>query len=45
MSPYSKPNPDFTIYTDTSLRGQGITDEVLLSRELWHKSRTRSNIK
>ena len=45
MSPYSKSNPDFTIYTDASLREEGITDEVSLSRELWHKSRTKSNIK
>ena len=40
LKPYYilKPDPDFTIYTNASLTGRGITDGVSSSRELLHKS-------
>ena len=32
------PNPDITIYADTSLTDWGITDDIPPSRGLWHKA-------
>jgi len=38
FSNISKPDPDLIVYTDASLTGWGITNEIISSRGFWHSS-------